>query len=480
MRSILTILGIVLFAATSCKVGPNFQSPTPETNQEYINQAEKTDTVLNVAWWEVFEDEALHDLIRAGLDQNRDLKVAAARIEEAQATLGFTKADVYPTFGYRGGYNGGNIVKGLTGEDPASGSTQNIWSVNLPSLSWELDFWGKFRRATEAARADLLSSEFNQRKLQVSLISQIASTYFQLLDSDNKLRIAKKTLEVRKEGTRILQERFDRGYAPEIELNQSQIQEELAARAIPLYEREVAQTQNALSVLIGQNPGSILRGDSLVAQSTPPEIPVGIPSQLLKRRPDVYEAEAKLAAATARIGVAEAARFPAFSLTAALGSVSTDLSTIASGESIIWQAGASLAGPLFNFGKNKRRVDIQRKRAEQALYSYEQTVLKSFQEVENALIGIDTYNRELEAQDRRVAAARNANRLSMERYLGGVTSYLEVITSETLLFDAELSRSTTLRSKLNAYVLLYKALGGGWLSEEERSQAEQAATTSGN
>ena len=461
------ILGIAVFG---CKVGPNHQSPEPETNQEYVFQEGQADTVLNLAWWEIFEDTALHRLIEVGLVKNRDLKLAAARIEEAQATVGFTKADIYPTLGYNAGYNGGNIVRALTGEDPASGSTQNIWSVNIPTLSWELDFWGKFRRSTEAARADLLSSEFSRRKIQISLISEIANTYFQLLDYDNKLQISRRTLEVRKEGTRILQERFDKGYVPEIDLNQAQIQEALAERSIPVYIRAVAQTENALSVLIGENPGPIIRGDSLVHQAMPPDIPSGIPSQLLERRPDVYEAEAQLAAATARIGVAQAARFPAFSLTAAFGAVSPELSTLVSGESLIWQAGASLVGPLFNFGKNKRRVEVQQKRAEQALYSYEQSVLQSFREVEDALIGVTTYREELDAQDKRVAAAFNANKLSRERYNGGVTSYLEVITSETSLFNAELARSTTLREKLQSYVLLYKALGGGWVDEEERQQ----------
>ena len=223
------IAGLLVFG---CKVGPNHKSPEPETNQEYVFQEGEADTVLNLAWWEIFEDTALHKLIETGLIKNRDLKLAVARIEEAQATVGFTKADIYPTLGYNAGYNGGNIVRALTGEDPASGSTQNIWSVNIPTLSWELDFWGKFRRSTEAARADLLSSEFSRRKIQISLISEIANTYFQLLDYDNKLQISRRTLEVRKEGTRILQERFDKGYVPEIDLNQAQIQEALAERSM--------------------------------------------------------------------------------------------------------------------------------------------------------------------------------------------------------------------------------------------------------
>jgi multidrug efflux system outer membrane protein len=476
MRRILIISIFAIGLVSGCKVGPNFQSPEPTINTEYVYQEGEPDTVLNIAWWEVFQDSALHTLIETGLVKNRDLKLAAARIEESQATVGFTKADIYPTFGYGASYNGGNIVRGLTGEDPASGSTQNIYAINLPTLSWELDFWGKFRRSTEAARADLLSSEFNRRKIQISLISQIANSYFLLLDYDNKLHIARRSLAVRREGTRILQERFNKGYVAEIDLNQAQIQEALAARSIPVYERLVAQTENALSVLIGENPGPIIRGDSLIDQAIPPDIPSGIPSQLLKRRPDIYETEAQLAAATARIGVAQAARFPAFSLTAALGSVSPELNTLVSGESLIWQAGASLVGPLFNFGKNKRRVEIQQKRAEQALYSYEQSVLQSFREVEDALIGVRTYKDELDAQDKRLAAAINANKLSRERYDGGVTSYLEVITSETSLFNAELARSTTLRERLQAYVLLYKALGGGWISEEEQQAANQSGS----
>jgi multidrug efflux system outer membrane protein len=396
--------------------------------------------------------------------------IAASRIEEARAVVGYNKADQWPAIGYDG-----------------SGSRQQInlsqLGINEPfnsfsgtaTLAWELDFWGKYRRATEAARAELLATDFSHRAVQVSLISSVASTYFLLLDYDARLEISKMTMESRKESMRIIEERYNEGIVPEIDLNQAQIQEAIAAAAIPFYERLVAQTENALSILLGNNPGIIKRSKKLKDEVIPPEIPSGIPSTILARRPDINAAEQLLAAQNARIGVAVAQRFPSISLTGMLGAASNDLSTITTGDALIWSVGGGIVGPIFQFGKNKRRVDIERQRFYQDSLYYVNTVLQAFREVEDALIEIQTLNRESIARDRQMAAAENASMLSFERYDGGVTSYLEVLDSDRSKFNAQLAATEVYQMYVNSFVFLYKALGGGWISEEEMKQAEAAA-----
>jgi len=301
----------------------------------------------------------------------------------------------------------------------------------------------------------------------------VADGYFQLLDYDKRLEISRRTWETRKESLWIIEQRFQHGTVPEIDLNQAQQQEAIAAVAIPVYERSVARTENYLSVLIGENPRNIERGtlDRLVS---PPEIPVGIPSELLMRRPDLVQAEQYFYAETARIGVAQAMRFPSFSITGALGVASGDLSSLVSGDALIYSMGGSMLGPIFNWGKNKRRVEIQRAVADQSLYRYEQSVLNAFREVDDALVDIHTYKRESESRQRQMDAAINAAGLSRARYDGGQTGYLEVLETERSMFNSELETTAARRNYLSAYIYLYKALGGGWISPEEEAEAEAA------
>jgi multidrug efflux system outer membrane protein len=428
---------------------------------QYFRDTTGADSILNLKWWEIFPDRNLHALIDSALANNRDVRIAASRIEEARAIVGYTRADQYPAFGYDASGARTNIDLSGQTNDPV-----NQFSV-LSNVNWEIDFWGKYRRATEAARAELLATEFAYRSVLISLISEVASTYFLLLDNRSKLEISRNTLESRQEALGIMQARFDKGIIPELELNQAEIQEASAASAVPLYHRLVATTEHALSVLIGENPRAIAQVSRLVDVAPPDSIPAGIPSELLLRRPDIQEAEQIFAAQTARIGVAQAMRFPSISLTGVFGLASADLSSLVSSNSIAWSVGGGLVGPIFNFGKNKRRVEIERKRAEQALLAYENTVLLAFRDVENGLVEIQTYREELIARIRQRSAAMNALLLSQERYQGGVTSYLEVLDSERTRFESELLASEAYRNHLNAYVSLYKALGGGWVSAEE-------------
>lgn len=470
IKFLITILILVTIAG--CKVGPNYERPSVSSPDQFVFDEAAGDTILNLAWWEIFQDPVLDSLIRLSLDQNKNVRLAAARIEEARAAMRSAKADIWPSIGYEGSALRTNYSP-LGGASP----TENNSFLLASSLNWELDFWGKYRRLSEAARAELMATEYAHRSVMISLISEVAATYFQLLDYENRLEITLNTLETRRSYLSIIQARFDKGTVPEIDLNQAEIQEAIAASSVPYYRRMVGFTQNALRVLLGQNPGSVSQGFSLQEQPLPPDIPSGIPSQLLVRRPDILQAEQRLAAQTARIGAAQAMRFPSISLTGMLGIATTQLSSIAIGDDGVWAVSAGLMGPIFNFGKNKRRVEIERQRTEQALMEYEQAVIQAFREVEDALLAVSTYREEYEAIQRRKNSALNASNLSKARYDGGVTSYLEVLDSDRTLFDTELIESEVFKLRLNSYVTLYKVLGGGWISREEQQQASQTATS---
>ena len=307
--------------------------------------------------------------------------------------------------------------------------------------------------------------------MQIALISDVVSTYFLLLDSKERLRISQQTLESRDESLEIIQKRFNEGVIPEIDLNQAQVQREIAAASVPVNERLIHQTENALSVLLGRFPEEIKTGLDLYDQVIPPDVPIGLPSTLLERRPDILEALYLLKAQNALIGVAVAQRFPAISLTGALGAAINDTGKLTI-DGFAWSAAAGLLGPIFNFGQDKSRVEIEEARTDQALLGYENTVLNAFREVSDALIEIQTYRDQVEALKRQAAAAENANRLSKLRYDQGFSSYLEVLDSERAQFDAQLALSQATQEYYNSYVRLYKALGGGWISPEEMIETE--------
>jgi len=460
-KLLLPLSAILVMIFSSCAVGPDFQKPQVDTLEVYRFDSLRVDSVANLQWWDLFDDPILDSLVINALRNNKDLLTAVSRIEEARANLGFTKADMWPKLDVRAGASRGDLALGI--RLPELG---NNFNVSAP-LSWEIDFWGKFRRANESARAQLLASEYSLRTVQISLISEVVSTYFQLLDFDQRLKIAEETVASREKSLDIIQQRYDQGIIPEIDLNQSQIQKEIAASAVPIYKRAKVKTENVLNILLGKLPQEIERGKNLKMQTIPPDIPPGLPAQLLERRPDIRQAEYQVMAQNAQIGVAQAMRLPAISLTAALGFASNDLSTVISGGPA-WSVGGTLFGPIFNFGKNIRRVEVQEERTKQALFGYENTVLNAFREVEDALVEVHTYKEQAASKKRQVNAARNALSLSRERYDRGVTSYLEVLDAERSWFSAELELSDVRRACLTAYIKLYKALGGGWITEEEK------------
>ena len=444
-------------AVTSCMVGPKLEKPVVETEEQFRFDSIAGDTMINLAWWELFSDPKLDTMIYVALEHNQDILIAMSRIEQAYAVLGVSKADLYPQFGYD--------ISGSYGDPSTAGSGSDAGGmVNItPNVYWELDFWGKVRRSNQAARAEIAASEEALRMVQIGIITAVADGYFLLLDYDKRLAISRHTWETRMESLWIIEQRFEKGIVPEIDLNQSQQQEAIAATAIPAYERAVAQTENYLSILLGQNPRKLERG-LLDDQVAPLEIPVGLPSELLQRRPDLLQAEQQFYAETARIGMMQAMRFPSFSITAAAGLASSDLSSLFSSDALMYSVGGSILGPIFNWGKNKRRVDIQKETASQALYSYEQAVLNAFREVDDALIGVDTYGREVKSRERQKLAAANAALLSRARYDGGQTAYLEVLETERSQFNAELESSAAKGYLLSSYLYLYKALGGGWIT----------------
>ena len=459
MKNTYRILVLVLFVIglNACMVGPNFQKTELKTPDKFRFSNTTTDSLTQLNWREIFKDPILAELIDSALVNNFDARIAASRIMESRYYLGYTKADQYPAINYGGNIGYGNSA----GAYPTGAGAKGAFSTSA-NLNWEIDFWGKYRRATEAARAELAASEYGLMAIRVSLISEVANTYYLLLDYKNRLEISNNTLDSRKESSRIIVERFNEGIIPEIDLNQAQIQEDIAAASIPVYERLIAYTENALSILIGENPREIVVNSNIEETLPPDSIPSGLPSQLLTHRPDILQAEQMVIAQNARIGVAQAMRFPAISLTAMFGIASPDLSAFNAGDALMGSVGAGLFGPIFNFGKNKRRVDIEMERTEQMKLNYEKTVKAAFRETEDALINIRTLEQELVFIKRQLKSATNASMLSKERYDGGVTSYLEVLEADRALFDTELYYTDLLQRRLVAYTNLYKVLGGGW------------------
>jgi multidrug efflux system outer membrane protein len=457
-KYIFIVIFIVLLQ--SCAVGPDFHEPEVNSPENFRFSNPVQDSILNLKWWEMVKDPQLESLIETGLRENKDVLIAASRIEQARINVGYTKADYGPKFDAYGNVNKSNMLLNMPQD-----TNLEIFNAGL-SVNWELDFWGKYRRSTEASKAELLASLYGRRALQIALISEIATNYFLLLDYRTRLDIAEQTYEIRKQALEIIQARFDQGYTHIIDVNQAQIQMGIAEASIPTFKRMVAVTEHNLDVLLGRNPEPIDTDKNLTDYPLPVNIPSGIPSDVLQRRPDVLQQEQYYRAQNARVGIAQAMRFPSISLTGLLGIGTNDLSNLTR-NGLGWSAGANLFAPVFEWGKNKKRVEMEREVAKQSLYQYENTVLNAFREVENALVEVKTLKRELEVNKFILEAAKNASKLSYERYYQGVTSYLEVIENQRQEFDANLSYSQNFQELLNSYVKLYKALGGGWISEAE-------------
>ena len=444
-------------AVAGCTLTPDYERPPLDVPQEYVEPALAGESIPNRDSWELFRDEQLQELIRIALEENKDLGAALARIFEARYQLTVVRAEQFPFLDVFGGAGRGKASQFLL----PGGNTRDTYSGSA-GLSFELDLWGEFSRGTEASEADLLGTEAAYRNVTISLVANVASFYLLLRDLDERLAISRRTIAGRRGSLEIIQARFDKGTVPELDVNQAQIELAIAEAAAAGFERQIVQTENALRILLGRNPGPIVRGLRLDQQVFPPEVPPGLPSELLQRRPDVVAAEEQLIRETALVGVAEALRYPSISLTGSVGAVSDELADLDTGAASTWNIGADIFAPIFNSGQLKAQAEAQRARTEQALLNYEAVLQQAFREVEDALVSVRTLREEHAARQRQVVAARNAARLSRARYDGGVVDYLEVLDSERSLFASELDESATLQQSLNAVVQLYKALGGGW------------------
>lgn len=459
MRRMRTALSVCLvLLGTACAVGPDFTRPAVPAAETFRQPVAAGESIANLPWWEIFDDPVLKELIATALEQNQDLLIASYRVEEAAAALGFTRADQFPSFGI-----GAGAVRAETTDRRAlaPGTIANDY-LAYTSVSWEIDLWGRLRRATESARAELLATEAARQGVSITVVAAVADLYFQLRDLDHRLEISRRTLKSRQDSLELIRTRFRGGIISELDVRQAEIEEATAAAAVPVFERSIVQVENALAVLLGRPPGEIPRGAPLGAERVPAMAPAGLPSELLERRPDIRAAEEFAHAQMAQVGVAQALRFPTFTLTGALGVESDEFDNLTESDANFWSIGGDLFGPLFEFGKNKRRVEVERARTEQAILEYERTVLVAFQETEDALAALRTGADEYAARSRQVDSARAAAVLSRARYDGGVTSYLEVLDIERSLFNAELLASSALQQRYTALVQLYKALGGGW------------------
>jgi multidrug efflux system outer membrane protein len=455
-------IAIALLMLTGCAVGPNYKRPPVTVPGTYRGLAadsepQATASLGDEKWWTVYQDEQLQALIREALAQNYDMRIAAARVLQAQAVLGITRADQFPTI--TGGASASSLSLPRTKTLPGFESSSN--QVNL-SLFWELDFWGKFRRATEAARANLLSTEWGQKAVVSSLVSNVASAYFQLLELDAEMEISRRTLASRRDSLRLTEIRAKGGATSLLDVRQSEQLVYTAAAGIPDRERRIEQQENLISILLGRNPGPVTRGKPLVENPLLPVVPAGLPSSLLARRPDIQSVEQQLVSANARIGVAKAAYFPEITLTATGGYQSSALTNLFSGPAGFWSFGGQLLQPIFTGGRIRSNVRLTEAQEQEAVLVYQQSIQQAFREVSDSLVAYRK-DQEFRAQQQLVTtAAQDATRLSSVRYQGGVTSYLEVLDSDTRYFDAQLSLAQAQLNERLALVQLYNALGGGW------------------
>ena len=478
MRKATSILLVALLLSTACAMGPDYKRPDLSPPQAFLEAVPPGESVANMPWWELFKDEKLQELIRIALKENKDILTSAARIQEARAALGYTKADQWPSLGYmaRGSrselYSPNFLYPLAPRHMPAYGTVTTNDVIVAADASFQVDLWGRLRRSTESSRAQLAASEAAYRTVTITLVSDVATTYLLMRQIDAQLKIATGTLASRRDSTKLIEARFQAGLVPLLDVNQAQMLEASAATTLSSLERGQAQTEHALSFLLGRNPSAIPRGQALAEQVFPPDVPAGLPSELLERRPDIRTAEENLHAQMALIGVTKALMLPNLSLTGAYGHESLELTGYPSGSGDFWSLAAGLIGPIFQFGKNKSRVEIQKAKTEEALQTYEKSVLNAFREVEDALVAVRTYRDEYAAVVKDVEAARSASMLSHARYDAGYSSYLEVLDTDRILFSSELQAAEVLQQRYAAVIGLYKALGGGWPAEPVQETAK--------
>ncbi len=432
-----------MLVLAGCAVGPKYSRPETKKPVAYAQATTQSDSITNLKWWDVYQDTSLQKLIKIAIDSNLDLSVAIARVDEAKAILGYNQANMFPFFDYKASGRASDFRN--SSEQAGVMFSQNSVAL-LGNVSWEIDLWGKLRHANRAAYADLVSTDETRKSVYISIVSQVAELYFQLRGLDERMEITRKAYESRMEYLRI------------ITIN---IAADAQSQLFSI-ERAIIQTENALNILLGQTYAPVSRGLQNNQQQLPLDIPSGLPSELLERRPDIRSAEQQLIAQTERVGIAVALRFPSLSLTGLLGVASPDISNLFTADAFLGSVTGQLTGPIFRFNQNKRRVEAEKAKAKQAGYQYEKTVLVAFAEVENTLAEVRTYRNEFGARQTQVAATERSLLLSKALYDNGYTSFLQVLDAERELLNSQYNKSIALQNQLISTVRLYKALGGGW------------------
>jgi outer membrane protein, multidrug efflux system len=459
-------VALVAGPLAGCMLGPNYHRPSVEAPPAYRYEVAEARDTVNTAWWLQFQDPVLDGLVAEALAHNLSVRIAAANVEQAAAVLTQARAPLYPGVSY-----GGSATRDRASEAsiPIPEKVENprtSYQV-LAGASWEIDLWGRIRRLSESARAQMLATEEARRGVILSLVASVANGYVQLRALDEQLVIANRTKEAYADSVRLFELQFQHGFKSQMTVEQARTQYETAAAVVPQIEAQIAQTENALSILLGRNPGPIARGQSIAALVLP-EVPAGIPSQVLERRPDVRQAEQKLVAANAQIGAAKALYFPTLSLTGAYGTASADLDGLFKGPSKIWSYAGSVVGPIFTGGAIRGQVRQSEAARKAAELGYVAAIQSAFADVDDALVSRQKLAEQLAAQGRLVVAAREYARLAQLQFDGGVAPYMTVLQAQQALFPAELNEVQTRASLFASTVNVYKAMGGGWITEADK------------
>ncbi len=446
-------IGLVfLISVQGCKVGKDYERQEMPSLETFRQDFPKDSAISNIPWWELFQDSVLVGLIDSALRNNQDIQIAISRMQEAALQIDVARADYYPLIGYNA-YGSSLANSEVSGLNNQAGAGLNV--------SYTVDLWQRIKTQNKIALQNYLASEEAFKSLNIVIVAAVADAYVTLRDADNRRVIAEKTAENFQANLEVMQARYNAGFISEVDLSQAKIQVSQAKTAIETFDRARGQIENAISTLTGTPPRSIPRGLTLFDQISLPEVPVGMPSELLDRRPDVLQAERNLQAQTLRIGVAEALKYPSLTLSLDMGAQFVDPSFLFA------DLGTQLLGPLFNAGKLQRNVEIEEARTQQLLLNYEATYLNALQEVEDALIAVETYKNEYELRYEQMELATKASELAWVRYDGGLTSYLEVLNLQSSQFNSELKASEAFKNQLTSIIALYQALGGGWVVEPE-------------
>ena len=466
MRALL-LAALLSLSVAGCMIGPDYHRPEVATPKAYLYEPKAASAVADVEWWKRFDDPVLDGLIVDALANNKNVKIAAANVEQAAGVLQSTRSPLYPQLGYQGNAARARFSDSNTNSLASGVSNPTNFYQALAGASWEIDLWGRVRRQTEAAQANLLATDEARRGVILSLVATVATSYLQLRGLDEQLAMAQRTRDAYGESLKLMQYKFQYGRVSEMNVEQATARYQTAAAQIPRIRRDIAVLEDALSILLGRNPGPIARGKPIFEIALP-AVPAGVPSELLERRPDLMQAEQQLIAANAQIGAAKAQYFPTISLTGALGTASTDLSNLFKGPARTWNFAGTIVGPIFTGGLIAGQVAQAQGAEKAALLSYELAIQNAFADVDNALVTRETLAEQVVEQEKLVKALRGYSRLAQALFDGSRTPYSTVLQAEEQLFPAELDWAAARAQLCVSMVGIYKAMGGGWVTAADK------------